>query len=67
MYQLCDITGYTFLYSIENTKCKSSYDTFECYIFKPNCIEYNNFDLIIIYENLFKRFIVNTIAISTKQ
>ena len=25
------------------------------------------FDLIIIYENLFTRFIVNSIAISTKQ
>ena len=32
-----------------------------------NCIGYNNFDLIIIYENLFTRFIVNSIAISTKQ
>ena len=37
MYQLCDITGYTFLYSIENAKCKSNgkklywkYDRFEC-------------------------------------
>ena len=30
-----------------------------------NFIGYNNFDLIIIYENLFTRFIVNSIAIST--
>ena len=32
MYQLCDITGYTFLYSIENTKCKSSNATFSSQI-----------------------------------
>ena len=29
--------------------------------------KYNNFDPIIIYENLFTRFIVNSIAISAKQ
>ena len=56
MYQLYNKIGYTFYTLSKNA-------TF----FKPNCIEYNNFDLIIIYENLFKRFIVGTIVISTKQ
>ena len=67
MYQLYDIKGYTFYTELKIQKVNRYIIHLNATFFKPNCIEYNNFDLIIIYENLFKRFIVNTIAISTKQ